>query len=184
MYLYGIKGLAGASRIIMGTVGANLNRENEAANMRRSCDAQGGIISFEPANYSPGMPQVQGMVDNVVCTIPAKVAAAPAPAPAVITVSPVIQSQVSPQVSPSFVQQQQPTNSPVGTRADQTDTTSITPPFLILFMCHCLSYQSSRKNQGEYKKSATQMNRVAVGCFISFFCFSCGEQISLYTMHP
>ena len=70
------------------------------------------------------MPQVQGMVYNVVCTIPAKVAAAPAPAPAVITVSPVIQSQVSPQVSPSFVQQQQPTNSPVGTRADQTDTTS------------------------------------------------------------
>jgi hypothetical protein len=41
-----------------------------------------------------------------------------------VTVSPAIQTQVSPQISPSFVQQQQPTGSPVSTGATQNMPTT------------------------------------------------------------
>lgn len=68
-----------------------------------------------PLDGPPGMPRTQQYQTFYECKpITGYTRAAPPPAPAQITVTVPTQTTVSPQVSPQFIQQQQPTNSPIG----------------------------------------------------------------------
>lgn len=84
------------------------------------CQQAGGVILgvFQDF-YGPGTRKVQ-------CGIPIQNNSAP-PAPPVITVSPQIQTQVSPQVSPVLQQQFQPQNSPATAATTQTSAPSAPP---------------------------------------------------------
>lgn len=101
----------GAARIYLG----NSDSLSEAQ-ARASCP---GIFSREAENYQPGMPQIAKQIDAFYCTpIAAPATTAPPPAPVPITVT--TSTQVSPQISPTLVQQDQPTNSPVTSAPNQS----------------------------------------------------------------
>lgn len=77
-----------------------------------SCEASGGVVSWTAFSYD-----MNGTPSGIVysCRYPPAASSTPAAQPQPpVTVTTNVQSQVSPQVSPTFVQQSSPTNSPVG----------------------------------------------------------------------
>lgn len=104
MYLGGLKGIAyGISQ--------------------KSCSAMGG----QWQNANPNVPTFNP-VGN--CYYPDPVAAPPPAqqAPVTVYVPTNVNTQVSPQISPNLIQQQQPTNSPVGASTAQTAAPQVVTP--------------------------------------------------------
>lgn len=120
----------------LGALGANAGRMyfedcKKAGGTPTNCRKENYLV-----RYVGGVPVYSvNPVDMCDCWMPepqAATAPAPAPQPVNVTVSPTIQTNVSPQISPVFQQQFQPQNSPatagtVQTGASQTAPGGVTP---------------------------------------------------------
>lgn len=105
----------------MGGLGATIQRIDAD-----ECRAAGGIPSNCARVYRTGPGGWYSTLCD--CFMPEKTIPAPVPAaPAQITVSPTIQTQVSPQISPVFQQQFQPTNSPATAGTSQVTPVGMAP---------------------------------------------------------
>ncbi len=101
---------------------------------REQCQQAGGVVVGETTGYSRAGERNYAalgvgrslVVTGYKCALPEPVA--PAPTPAQITVSPNIQTQVSPQISPVFQQQFQPQNSPATAGTVQSGGSQTTAP--------------------------------------------------------
>lgn len=98
----------------LGEMGGDVAAQIINTDTEDACKAAGGVvIGFVRQGTAAHDQYGRLLPGNVRCSIPVRQAAPPPSAPITVTVSPAIQTQVSPQISPAFQQQYQPTGSPM-----------------------------------------------------------------------